>query len=154
MPYKMIVPDLGDDALARLRKSVPEMDFLIAQNKEEALTLAPQADAIYTFCSSELLAVAPKLKWVQALSAGVERSPFEELEKRGIMFTNASGVYGAHLADHLMAFILAFSRQLPVLFRSQHAHEWKNRKTYPPGDLRGPACYCGAVSLPGLLQRS
>ena len=137
MPHKMIIPNLGENALQKLKSSVPEIEFLIANNKEEALKLAPDADAIYTFCTPELLAVAPKLKWVQALSAGVERYPFAELEKRGIIFTNASGIYGAHLADHLMAFILAFSRQLPVLFRAQQAHEWKSRKTYPPGDLRG-----------------
>jgi phosphoglycerate dehydrogenase-like enzyme len=156
MPYKMIVPDLGDDALTRLRVSVPEMDFFVAKNEEEALALAPEADAIYTFCSTELLAVAPKLKWVQALSAGVERYPFEALEKRGIVFTNASGIYGAHLADHLMAFILAFSRQLPVLFRSQQAHEWKSRKTYPPGDLRGQTLLIDGLGGTGqdLAQRA
>jgi phosphoglycerate dehydrogenase-like enzyme len=137
MSNKMIVPNLGENAIKRLRNAVPQMEFLIANNKDEALHFAPEADAIYTFCTPELLAVAPKLKWVQALSAGVERYPFDELEKRNIIFTNASGIYGAHLADHLMAFILAFSRQLPVLFRAQQAHEWKSRKTYPPGDLRG-----------------
>ncbi|MDA0709930.1 MAG: D-2-hydroxyacid dehydrogenase [bacterium] len=137
MAYKMIVPDLGESALERLRTSVPEMVFQVARDRDEALKLAFDADAIYTFCSAELLAAAPRLKWVQALSAGVERYPFVELEKRNIVFTNASGVYGAHLADHLMAFILAFSRQLPVLFRAQQSHEWKSRKTYPPGDLRG-----------------
>lgn len=156
MPKKMIIPNLGEDALAKLRNTVPDMAFLIANNKDEALKLAPQADAIYTFCTPELLAAAPKLKWVQALSAGVERYPFEELDKRGITFTNASGVYGAHLADHLMAFILAFSRQLPVLFRAQQTHEWKSRKTYPPGDLRGQTLLIDGLGGTGqdLAQRA
>ncbi|MBT4140315.1 MAG: D-2-hydroxyacid dehydrogenase [Candidatus Latescibacteria bacterium] len=156
MSYKMIVPDLGEDTLSRLRTAVPEMTFLVAQNKEEALTLAPEVDAIYTFCTPELLAAAPNLKWVQALSAGVERYPFDELEKRGIIFTNASGVYGAHLADHLMAFILAFSRQLPVLFQAQQAHDWKSRKTYPPGDLRGQTLLIDGLGGTGqdLAQRA
>lgn len=137
MAYKMIVPDLGEHALKRLQNAAPEIEFLVAKDKDEALSLAPDADATYSFCTPEFLAAAPKLKWVQALSAGVERYPFDELHKRNITFTNASGIYGAHLADHLMAFILAFSRQLPFLFRAQQAHEWKKRTTYPPGDLRG-----------------
>ncbi|MGA1199877.1 MAG: D-2-hydroxyacid dehydrogenase, partial [Candidatus Latescibacterota bacterium] len=79
MSHKMIVPNLGENAIKRLRNAVPQMEFLIANNKDEALHFVPEADAIYTFCTPELLAVAPKLKWVQALSAGVERYPFDEL---------------------------------------------------------------------------
>lgn len=156
MAYKMIIPDLGDTAVKRLQESAPEMTFLIAKNKDEALALAPEADAIYTFCTPELLAAAPKLKWVQALSAGVERYPFDELQKRNITFTNASGIYGAHLADHLMAFILAFSRQLPFLLRAQQNHQWKKRDTYPPGDLRGQTLLIDGLGGTGqdLAQRA
>lgn len=137
MPIKMVVPDFDKDILNRLKKAAPNIEFLIAKNKEDALLLAPQADATYTFCTPEFIAAAPNLKWVQATSAGVERYPFAELKKRNIIFTNASAIYGASLADHLMAFILAFSRQLPFLFHAQNNRVWEKRSNYPSGELAG-----------------
>lgn len=133
----MIVPNLGKKSLAKLQQAVPEMEFLVAKNKEESLLLAPQAHATYTFCTQEFIDAAPNLQWVQALSAGVERYPFEKIRSRGITLTNASGVYGPHLADHLMALILAFSRQLPFLYRAQLQSRWEKRSNYPSGDLDG-----------------
>ena len=133
----MLIPDLGDEICARLQKAAPEATFLVAKNKEEALKLASQIDAAYGFHAPDFIAAAPRLKWIQALSAGVERAPFAELRARNIAFTNASGVYGAHLADHLMAFILAFSRQLPFLMRAQIQGVWKRRTEYPAGELSG-----------------
>lgn len=137
MPFKILIPEHSDADLARLQKAAPEAEFLIAKNNDDALRLAHQADAIYRFISPDIIAAAPNLKWVQAFSAGVERAPFEALQSRGITFTNASGVYGAHLADHLMALILAFSRQLPFLMRAQLRSEWVKRTEYPPGELTG-----------------
>ncbi len=139
MSLKMIVPNLGDKGLAKLQQAAPEVEFLVAKSKEDALTLAPQAHATYTFCTDEFIDAAPNLQWVQALSAGVERYPFEKIRSRGITLTNASGVYGSHLSDHLMAFILAFSRQLPFLYRAQLESRWENRANYPSGDLDGQA---------------
>lgn len=137
MSFKMLVSDLGEGVFARLREAAPEAEFLIAHNKEEALKLAPEADAAYGFASPDVIASAPRLKWIQASSAGVERAPFGELRARGIVFTNASGVYGAHLADHTMALILAFSRQLPILIRAQLQGVWTKRTEYPSGELTG-----------------
>ncbi len=137
MPLHMVVPDLGQEILERLRTTAPEIDFLVAKNKDEALALAPLADAVYTFCTPEFLFAAPNLKWVQATSAGVERYPFKELKQRNIVFTNASAIYGSHLADHLMAFILAFSRQLPFLLKAQQNRIWEKRTNYPSGELTG-----------------
>ncbi|MDP6775253.1 MAG: D-2-hydroxyacid dehydrogenase, partial [Candidatus Latescibacteria bacterium] len=36
-----------------------------------------------------------------------------------------------------MALILAFSRQLPFLYRAQQERVWEDRKNYPPGELAG-----------------
>lgn len=134
---KILIPAVRDEALQRLRRVAPGVEFLIARNEQEALGLAAEADAAYTFCTPAVIQAAPRLRWMQVGSAGVERYPFRELKERGITFTNAKEIYGIQLADHTMALILAFSRQLPFLFRAQQRQVWESRKNYPPGELAG-----------------
>jgi phosphoglycerate dehydrogenase-like enzyme len=126
---------MRDPALQRLRQAAPGVEFLMAKNEQEALGLAPEADAAYSFCTPAVIQAGPRLRWVQVGSAGVERYPFQEMRDRGITFTNAKEIYGIQLADHNMAFILAFSRQLPFLFRAQQNGVWENRRNFPPGEL-------------------
>ena len=137
MSMCMLVPRMRDEALDKLKKAAPGLEFLVARDAEEALALAPRADAASGFCTDELLDAAPRLKWVQASSAGVEKYPFDKMKEKGITFTNAKDIYGIQLADHTMAFILAFSRQLPFLFQAQQKRVWESRKNYPPGELAG-----------------
>lgn len=137
MPTKILIPSMNDAALQRLRHAAPGVSFLIARDGQEALNLAAEADAAYSFCTPDLIRAAPRLRWVQVGSAGVERYPFRELRERGVTFTNAKEIYGIQLADHTLALILAFSRQLPFLFRAQQKQVWENRKNYPPGELAG-----------------
>lgn len=135
---KILIPQMDNASLQRLRQSAPGVEFLIARDETEALALAAEADAAYAnHCTPALLKAAPRLRWVQVGGAGVERYPFQELRERGITFTNAKEIYGIQLADHTLALILAFSRQLPFLFRAQQKQVWENRKNYPPGELAG-----------------
>jgi phosphoglycerate dehydrogenase-like enzyme len=133
----MVVPRLGERVLERLRAETSGVRFLPAADEAEAISLAAEAEAIYGFGSKALLDAAPRLRWVQAGSAGVERYPMRELRERGILLTNAKRIYGVQLADHTMALILALSRQLPFLFRAQQRETWETRDRYPPGELDG-----------------
>ena len=137
MSLKILISSMSDDKLTRLRRAAPDAEFLLASDRDDALMLAPDADAAYGFCSEEFIEAGPKLRWIQVGSAGVERYPFNLMKARGITFTNAKDIYGIQLADHTMAFILAFSRQLPFLFKAQQNHLWESRKNYPPGELAG-----------------
>ena len=137
MSIKILISNMNDATLRRLREAAPGVEFLIARNGEEALRLAPEADASYGHCTPALIQAAPRLRWMQVGSAGVERYPFQLMKARGITFTNAKDIYGIQLADHNMAFILAFSRQLPFLFRAQQREVWESRKNFPPGELAG-----------------
>lgn len=134
---KILVTPWYESALPRLRESAPAVEFLVAKNETEALAHAPAVEASFNYSSSAFLQAANQLRWVQVSSAGVERYPLEELRSRGILLTNARGIYGFQLADHTMALILAFSRQLPFLFRAQEKQVWESRDHYPPGELAG-----------------
>lgn len=134
---KMLIPPMGETELQRLHRSAPNLEFLVARDRQQALALAPQVQASFTYYHPDLVDAAPHLRWVQTRSAGVDSCPFAQLRARQITLTNARDIYGIQLADHTLALILAFSRQLPFLFRAQQRQEWMGRNTFPPGELAG-----------------
>jgi phosphoglycerate dehydrogenase-like enzyme len=55
---------------------------------------------------------APRLRWIQSISAGVEDLASPALAAHGVVLTNAAGVYDPGLAESVLAFLLAFSTRL------------------------------------------
>ena len=105
--------------LAELQAATPSLELLTHEDAADALSKAATAEAFYGTPTPELLRAAPNLRWIQVGSAGVEEYLFPELVQSDITLTNAKVIYGSHLADHLMAFILAFNRSLPHLWKRQ-----------------------------------
>jgi phosphoglycerate dehydrogenase-like enzyme len=72
-----------------------------------------------------LLAHAPRLGWVHSASAGVERALTPAAMERGIVITNARGVFSRPIAEYVMMMILAVSRKLPGLLELQRERTWQ-----------------------------
>ena len=119
-------------------KDIEGVEYIIASTDEEAIRVAADIDATINICSATFIEAAPKLRWIQMLSTGVNGVPFDLLRERGIVLTNA-GAYGPNMADHTMAFMLMLSRQIPQILRRQEKERWlKKDKPIPdPGELDG-----------------
>ena len=72
-----------------------------------------------------MLEGADKLKWIQSIGVGYNQFPLEELEKRGIILTNAVGVNSPAVAEHALALMLSISRKLPEARDNQHKKHWR-----------------------------
>jgi phosphoglycerate dehydrogenase-like enzyme len=72
-----------------------------------------------------LLARAPRLRWVHSASAGVERVLTPASRERGLVITNARGVFSRPIAEYVMLMILAVSRRLPQLLELQRERTWQ-----------------------------
>jgi phosphoglycerate dehydrogenase-like enzyme len=72
-----------------------------------------------------LLDRATKLRFIQAIGAGTDQFPREELAKRGIRLASAHGVNYRAVAEHAMAFILALNRRLPEARDNQAKRVWR-----------------------------
>jgi phosphoglycerate dehydrogenase-like enzyme len=75
---------------------------------------------------NRLLEHAEKLRFIQAIGAGTDQFPREELAKRGIRLASARGVNARAVAEHAMALILALSRRLPEARDNQAKRVWRN----------------------------
>jgi phosphoglycerate dehydrogenase-like enzyme len=116
--------DAGE--LAELRAVAPNVDVVVV-SRAEALERAAEADgADAGLCSAAFLAAAPKLRWVQAWSAGVDRYLGLDglMRNDAIAFTNMKGAHGPAIAEHVFAMLLALTRQLPRHRAAQLAGRW------------------------------
>jgi phosphoglycerate dehydrogenase-like enzyme len=66
-----------------------------------------------------------KLRFIQAIGAGTDQFPLEELKRRGIRLASARGVNYRAVAEHAMALILALSRRLPEARDNQAKRVWR-----------------------------
>src|SRR5262252_2705374 len=72
-----------------------------------------------------LLERAPRLRFIQAIGAGTDQFPRDELAKRGIRLASARSVNYRAVAEHAMALILALSRRLPEARDNQERRIWR-----------------------------
>lgn len=65
-----------------------------------------------------------ELRWVQALSAGVDRLPLKELSKHSVLVSNASGLHAISISEHVLGVLLAHFRGIDTAVQQQIAAEW------------------------------
>jgi phosphoglycerate dehydrogenase-like enzyme len=76
---------------------------------------------------------APRLRFIQAIGAGTDQFPREELKRRGIHLASARGVNYRAVSEHAMALILALARRLPEARDNQAKHVWRGMIGDPDG---------------------
>jgi phosphoglycerate dehydrogenase-like enzyme len=72
-----------------------------------------------------ILARAPRLSWVHSATSGVERALTPAARQRGLVVTNARGVFSRPIAEYVVMMILAVSRRLPQLLELQRERTWQ-----------------------------
>jgi D-2-hydroxyacid dehydrogenase (NADP+) len=74
---------------------------------------------------NELIPRAPRLRFIQSISAGVDQYSRDGLSARGIRLASAQGANERAVAEHAIALVLAMSRQLHVARDNQARHVWR-----------------------------
>lgn len=83
------------------------------------------AEVIIGQPNPKYLKKAQKLEWVQLTSAGADHIADVNLfASDKVMLTNASGVYGKPIAEHVFAMILSFNRNLMQYERNRQESRW------------------------------
>lgn len=127
-PLRRVLVTLGDQPpdIAAIRARFPDIAF-DAVGPDAVNDHIAEADAalIGWVSPTETLDRAANLRWIQTAGAGVERIVADGFADRGILLTNGSGVMAPNMAEHVIAMMLAFARNLPTLIRAQDRHAWK-----------------------------
>ena len=131
MPLKIWSNVKYDDAtLALLRAGTTEHELVCVRGEETAETFLAEADILMGQPPVELLPQATKLRWMHVDSAGYERYDHAKirasLQRRGIAFTNSSGVFDEPCAQHVLAMMMSLARRIPQAVTEQNgARTWR-----------------------------
>jgi phosphoglycerate dehydrogenase-like enzyme len=121
------------------RTALPQIEFVASNTglpdgieRAQGVALHWEAPPI-----DQLLAAATDLQWLHLRGAGIDRIATPRLVGSGIVVTNGSGNHAPNIAEHVLALMLAFARQLPALIRSQSARVWHPPKASQVFELSG-----------------
>jgi phosphoglycerate dehydrogenase-like enzyme len=130
MAYKFVfLPPQTDTTrgwASRLADAVPEVDVVVAETEEDARREIAGAEGAFGTLPPDLLVLAGNLRWLQAPAAAPPAGYYyPELVEHPVVVTNFREIYNDHIANHIMAFVLAFARGLHVYIPQQLRREWK-----------------------------
>jgi phosphoglycerate dehydrogenase-like enzyme len=122
----VVAVPMADQDFVRLQERVPDLE-IVRVPFEQLEGAIGRADAVVSWdLTPAQVQAARRLKWVHSFAAGVEGVLLPEVVARGIPITNASGVHGPNIAEHVLAMMLAFARCLPRLVRTQTWMAWED----------------------------
>lgn len=108
----------------------PSLEMVQCTSKQSLQEALPQAEILVTFkCDPAMLDQAPELKWVQALSTGVDTFPVQELQNRGIILTSTTGMHAGHMSELAIMAMLMLARNMHQIFQNQSLKVWDRKMT-------------------------
>ena len=120
-------PDLLAPARYAADHSLPTLGGAAARERWDALL--DEAEVLFDFGPLELaptLAARPRLRWIQATSAGVGKlADRVGLTQSSVAVTTASGVHARPLAEFVLLAMLMFGKDVLRLEREQREHRWE-----------------------------
>jgi phosphoglycerate dehydrogenase-like enzyme len=144
--YDESLPQLDDECLRQIalvspRINVKGTSYLMPAerrgdlaSKEKLDALLAEAEVIFGLrFPQNLIARAPKLKWVQTMSAGIDRFKNTDIWESPVILTNVSGIHATPIGEFVLELMLMFVKGAPLCFRLKQKHEWKR---YTPTVLR------------------
>ena len=119
---------LTDDQIATIHAVDKDVNVRICKSAE-AIHYIEETDILLAwglFDLTPLLEKAPRLKWVQALSSGVDNMLTQEFINTNILLTNARGIHGIPIAEHVLGMMLNFTRGITIAYDQQKSKRWKH----------------------------
>jgi phosphoglycerate dehydrogenase-like enzyme len=111
----------------RLRKRFRDIAIELVDHHSKVGPYIDKADALVTFApmlSADVLAAAPRLKWVQALGTGVDNLIDQPTLRKDVVVTNMRGIHGAPVSEAALAGMLTLARGLRRAIRAQDERQW------------------------------
>lgn len=135
-PQVIVVRDPAPKDAQWLRAVAPGVELIVAADLAAAIEASPRADAVIGFCAADLLAKGPRIRWIQVMSAGVERcATIPAVLERDILVTNMQRVGGPVMAEHVMGMTLALARGLQTYVREQDHARWSPNAVGEQGSM-------------------
>jgi phosphoglycerate dehydrogenase-like enzyme len=125
------------ERLAEARRRHPEisrhLDIIIDWDLDHFEASIASADALVTWDlpTQNLARLAPNLRWIHVIGAGIEHLRPLDWLPRGVTLTNNRGVHAAKTAESAVMALLMLHNNLPKYVTDQRARRWDPRFATP-----------------------
>jgi phosphoglycerate dehydrogenase-like enzyme len=114
----------NEEELYPLKDDFKEVNFVFEQDKDKIKSEIKDADVfIARVISDEALDGAEKLKWIQAITAGVDLLPLSKINSMNIVITTARGVHKSHITEYVLSMMILSARNLHKFILQQDKKE-------------------------------
>jgi phosphoglycerate dehydrogenase-like enzyme len=116
---------IPDNAEKRMSKYSGGRTVLITDSRAEVEKALDTIEIAAGDFPHDLVSPAPALAWFQQWYAGADwLQRYPEAREKPFLLTNASGVHGPQMAEHLFGLLIAWYRKFPEVFAAQKRREW------------------------------
>lgn len=131
MQVNIAIIEEPDEHLAdRLRAEVPGIVVHAGKTEAEILPYCAEANVLMGLAQSitpAMVTAAKGLKWVQALTTGVD--PLKAMKELGstIPITSGRGIHGPQMSELAFLYMLNFARDIRMILNDQDTKHWERR---------------------------
>ena len=119
-----------EEFVSDLKNSFPLAEFLFYKKVKDAEHELPNAEVIVTMgedLTDDHIERSKKCKWIMVTSAGLEKMPFDAINRRGILVTNARGIHKIPMAEFTFGLMLQHAKQLQSVWEQEKKAVWSRR---------------------------
>ena len=132
--------ELRPDTIDRLRSLSPDLE-VVDRTGDATLDLAtladPDVEILLGRQAPDDLGAVPSLRWLQVPSAGVDHLSGDPPWQKGLVVTNAKGVYAVPIAEYVTGMILRVHQPAGTWSADQAAHRWRSGEPPVAEPIRG-----------------
>lgn len=125
---KIVMIDMKTDQMIEaIRSAAPSAELVVAESQDAIDREISDAQVLVGGkLTDDQLSSAGQLVWHHVPWVGVESLLTPVYAENNIILTNGSGVNSANIAEHVIAMMLAFARDLPRFVRDQERRAWRD----------------------------
>jgi phosphoglycerate dehydrogenase-like enzyme len=115
----------------RLLAEFPSLEFLLFKNGAAVTGDLSDIDVMIMFgieVRDEMLAGAPKLKWIQSLATGIDHFLRCPSLKPGVLITSGRGIHGPPMREEVVYLMMGASRDARRQIEDHQHHVWQRRQ--------------------------
>ncbi len=124
--------------LEQIRAIAKDKRVVLTQDEDDLKMIADQVEIAAGWVPTRFIGVFKNLRWFQQWGAGADwLLEYPELAERDFTLTNMSGLHAIPISEHILAYLLAFARDLPRAMRAQIRGEWSRHEEMKVFELAG-----------------
>jgi len=135
----LIIGKLPEETAGRILSSFPQEWTVTIAALQDAAAFLPEAEVIipeHVKIGADIIAAAPKLRMIQT-GVGYDNVDLAACRERGIAVCNSAGVNADAVAEHTLAFLLAWYKNIPYLSAHLKAGRDAEDVHYLGGEIYG-----------------